>query len=353
MSLLISSSSAPQELSPFAKTVYFAHRRGAVIVARMVDGQRLDKSFSWKATRIGFWLNEALPRVGQWLTNTVFHSAMQKAWGVIEPEFRLQAHPRYTDNVSAIIVSDDLIPALRSGRVLSTHGIRKVVGPRTLEMDDGSVLEDVDAVIACTGYNTSFDILGDAVTFTQTSDSPKVPPQPDLYQNVFSLSYPDSLAFLNFIVAPENAAGCRELAAMAIAQVWAGKSSLPPMETMKRDVAAHQIWFEGRCLKEPVPQLPGLIRGSFWLEYMHQMAGTGLYEYLGGGGSWLGSWKGWLFALKNPRVYLTMAYGVNTPHLWRHFETGKRKAWKGAWEAIERVNRMSREDLAKKEDKRK
>lgn len=315
----------------------------------MVDGQRFDKAFSWKATRLGFFLNEALPRVGQWLTNNIFLSAMHKAWGVIEPEFRLQAHPRYTDNVSTILINDDLIPALRAGRVLSTYGVRKVVGPRTLELDDGSVLEDVDAIIACTGYNTSFDILGDAITFTQTSDFPKVPSQPDLYQNVFSLSYPGSLAFLNFIVAPENAAGCRELASMAIAQVWAGKSRLPSVAQMEREVAAHQVWFEGRCLSEPVPQLPGLIRGAPWLQFMHETAGTGLYEYLGGGG-WLGSWKGWMFALRNLGMYMTMAYGVNTPHLWRFFETGKRRAWEGAEEAILRVNELSKKDLAKKEE---
>ena len=50
------------------------------------------------------------------------------------------------------------------------------------------------------------------------------------------------------------------------------------------------------------------------------------------------------FSLLNPKLYLLMAYGVCTPHLYRYFETGKRKAWPGAREAIERVNRESAED---------
>lgn len=311
----------------------------------MVAGQRFDKAFSWKATRLGFWLNDAIPSIGQWLTMSVFLSSMFKAWGAIEPEYRLQHHPRYTDNVSTILINDDLIPALRAGEVHSTHGIRRVVGPRSLEMEDGSVLEDVDTIVACTGYNTSFDLLGDAVTFTKTNPSPKVLRQPDLYQNVFSLAYPDSLAFLNFIVAPENAAGCREIAAMAIAQVWAGKTKLPPRQEMQRELAHHQSWFEGRCLTEPVPQLEGLIRGSPWLEYMHRAAGTGLYEHLGLG------WKGLLFTLRRPGMFFTMGYGVNSPHLWRYFETGKRKAWEGAEEAILQVNRDSKRDLADKNER--
>jgi dimethylaniline monooxygenase (N-oxide forming) len=233
---------------------------------------------------VGYWINEHLPVLSTWLTNSMFRSTMQRAWGTIEPEYRLQPDLRYAGNPVTLLINDDLVPALRDGRVRSAYGIRRVVGAKRVEMEDGSVLEDIDAIVACTGYHTSFDLLGDAMTFKHTTatgrDALKVPPQPDLYQNVFSLSYPDSLACLNYIAIPENTAGCSELASMAIAQVWSGKTCLPPLAEMRREVSFHQSWFERRCLREPVTQLPGMVRGGPWLEFVHRAAGTGLYENL-------------------------------------------------------------------------
>lgn len=326
--------------------MYFSHRRGSIILPRVVDGQRFDKVVTWAAARLGYWINEHLPRLGKWLTDDFFRSTMQRAWGPIEPEYRLQpADQRYADNPVTILINDDLVPALRAGKVRSVHGIKRVIGGRKVEMEDGELLEDVDAIVACTGYHNSFDLLGDAITFTKSTakDGYKVPPQPDLFQNVFSLSYPDSLACLNFIAVSENTAGCSELASMAVAQVWSGKSALPPLAEMRRQVTEHQAWFETRCLRQPVTQLPGMVRGCLWLEFVHRTAGTGLYDYL----SWW-TWKGFVFALTKPRLYATMAYGVNTPHLWRLFETGKRKAWEGAEEAILHANALSVQDLADK-----
>lgn len=268
---------------------------------------------------------------------------MRRAWGVIEPQYRLQPDPRSSDSPVTVLVNDDLVPALRDGSVCSAYGIRRVLGGKRVEMEDGVVLEDVDVIVACTGYRTSFDLLGDAVEFTWSTarESQKVPPQPDLYQNIFSLSYPDSLACLNFIAVSENAAGCSELASMAIAQVWSGKTTLPSLPEMRRHVAEHHEWFEGCCLRQPVPQPPGMVRGGQWLEFVHRAAGTGLYENL----SWW-TWRGLVFSLTRPRMCATMVYGVKTPHMWRFFETGKRKTWEGAEGAILHANKMSATDLA-------
>lgn len=311
----------------------------------MVDGQRFDKLASWKATRIGHWLGRYIPPLNLKLLNSVMDSAMQKSWGQIEDEFRFERKPEYVNNISTMLVNDSLIPEMRAKRIVSVHGIRRVTGHRSLEMEDGSKLEDLDAIITCTGYCTPFDTLEDGLVFK--SPATGISPQPYLYQNIFALQYPDSLACLNFVVAPENAAGCRELASMAIAQVWAGKSELPSHAEMESHIENHHRWFAKRCAAQPVPQLEGLIEGHSWLKFVHQTAGTGLYERLGW--SWAGVW----FSLWNPSLYVTLAFGVNTPHMWRLFETSRRKTWKGALEAILHVNRQSKEDLAQKADYRK
>jgi dimethylaniline monooxygenase (N-oxide forming) len=44
-------------------------------------------------------------------------------------------------------------------------------------------------------------------------------------------------------------------------------------------------------------------------------------------------------------LYQQLAYGVGTPHLYRFFETGKRKAWPRALDAIKEANRESAKDI--------
>ena len=311
----------------------------------MVDGQRFDKFATWKATRIGHWLGRYVPSLSLKLLNSVFGSAMQKSWGDLEEKFGLERKPEYVNNIVTIVVSDRLIPEFRAGRIASVHGIRKIAGTRSVELEDGTILDDIDAIITCTGYDTPFEPLRDTLNFSSPAEG--VAPMPELYQNIFALEYPDSLACLNYIVAPDNAAGCRELAAMAIAQVWAGKAALPAYPDMKSHIDRHRMWFANRCATQPVSQLEGLVEVHSWLTFVHQTAGTGLYERLG----W--TWAGMWFSLMHPSLYLTLAFGVNTPHLWRLFETGRRKAWAGALDAIIHVNRQSKEDLAQKVDTKK
>ncbi|CAG9939896.1 unnamed protein product [Clonostachys rosea f. rosea IK726] len=332
------------ELTGKASKVYFAHRRGALVIPRMVKGKRFDRFAMWKAVSTLFWAERFFPALHAWMINKNFTAAMRSSWGEIEPEFRFDWHPRYASNVTGVLMTDDLIPALRDGRVKSTWALRKIVGPKAVEMEDGTVLDDVDAIICCTGYSTPFGVFDEtAIKFNEPD--PKVPPQPNLYYNVISPEYPDSLAFLNFAVLFGSASQCRELASMAIAQIWRGKSSLPPREEMDRQIRERQSWYVKRCYTEPLVQLEGLVEPDSWLRWVHSTAGTGLYENLG----W--TWQGLRFSLRHPRTYLLLAYGVNTPHMLRYFETGKRKAWDGAMEAIRHANKMSRLDLSKKEEK--
>lgn len=51
-----------------------------------------------------------------------------------------------------------------------------------------------------------------------------------------SLDYPDSLAVMGCVVFAAPAFQFYDLASMAVAQVWAGRSALPPAEEMARAV---------------------------------------------------------------------------------------------------------------------
>lgn len=326
------------ELSTHAKRVHIAHHRGAMIIPRMVDGARFDRVASWKFTRLGFWLSKYLPSAHRWAFNQAFGAASKSAWGELDPSWKFDPEYTYATNVSTMMLSDGIVPALEAKRVISVPSVTRVTGPKKLELSDGSIVDDVDYIIACTGYETPLHVLGDAITYSQPA--PDVRELPHLYHNIFPVDYPDSLACLGYNAFMDNATTCRELAGMAIAQIWAGKSTLPPKAEMKSQVDDYHAWFVRRCRENaPLSQLNGIVEPESWNRFVHDKAGTGLYEHLG----W--TLTGIKFASLHPWWYLKLAYGVCTPHLYRLFDTGKRKSWPGARDAIIKANKESEQDI--------
>ncbi|KAH8169381.1 flavin-binding monooxygenase-like domain-containing protein [Sarocladium implicatum] len=326
------------ELTSHAARVHIAHHRGAMIVSRTANGARFDRFASWKLTRLMFWLEGWLPSVYRWLTHKAFSSAHSIAFGKLDPAWGFDSEYLYATNIQTIMMNDGIVAALKDRRLISTPGVVRITGPKQVQLSDGSMIDDVDTIIACTGYDTSLKLLGDdAIEFSKPA--PDIRELPRLFHNVFPIDYPDSLACLNNVAFVSNVATNTELASMAIAQIWAGKSSLPPRADMEQQIQNHASWFTRQCRENaPILQLDGLVEPRPWNEFILKAAGVGLNEHLG----W--SMAGIKFSLLNPKLYLLMAYGVCTPHLYRYFETGKRKAWPGAREAIERVNRESAED---------
>ncbi|KEY70133.1 hypothetical protein S7711_03369 [Stachybotrys chartarum IBT 7711] len=325
------------ELVGHASNIYLAHSRGTFIIPRMIRGARLDATGSWMFTRFGFWLGHMLPDLQNYLMGNFFVDLVRKAWGKLDSSWGFDPHRSFAQAVSGMMINDSLIPAFRAGTVKPTAAIRKILGPKTVELTDGTVLEHVDAIIACTGYAVSLELARPALSYNQTH--PQLDPFPDLYFNIFPVDHADSIACLGYTIVLENAATAREVAAMAVAQVWAGKSALPPRAAMLTQVRRHQAWLTKQCTKGPIAQHNALTMQYEWFRFVNDTAGTGLYEHFGWG------WTGWMFYLTNPSLYYKLVYGVNTPHMLRLFETGKRKAWDGALEAVLRTNEMSAADL--------
>jgi dimethylaniline monooxygenase (N-oxide forming) len=250
-----------------------------------------------------------------------------------------------------MIVNDDLIPELRAGRIISTHSIRRICGPRSIEFEDGAKLDDVDTIILATGYAMTFTVIKSAITYSTPSvPSPKIDsqrnlyPQPDLYQNIFPVDYADSMAVLNFCIVQDNASTTRELISMAVAQIWKGNSALPSKEGMRQAIDEHHVWFAHKSRKSFVTQWDGLIAPDPFFRFIDAAAGTGVYQHLGF------SFEAFKFLLSEPKLYFLMAWGVSSPHIYRFFDSGKRKPWPGAREAILHVNRQSDINVAKKKN---
>lgn len=271
----------------------------------MVGSARFDSIASWRSTRLGFLLQKIVPWIHLWAFYLFLVSITRKAWGALDPAWRLKPDRRCAVNISGIIINDDIVPALRKGKIESVPGVLRVKGDNTVQLDDGREV-DVDVIMMCTGYNTSFMPLDDG-TVTFSKPHTDVPPQPDLYRNIFPIGYADSLAVLNYIVIMDSAATMRELAGMAVAQIWAGKSALPSKVEMRRQIEAQHAWFARKSLNNPMTNFEGELEPHSWLTWVDQAAGTGMYEHLG----W--TWKGIKFWFSELRLCKVMGWGVCSP----------------------------------------
>ena len=281
------------------------------------------------------------PRLAEWTVNKIFRNIQNSSFK-IRPEWNFSPPCSFRDCLP--IISDDLVRILEEGSVESVVGVREVVGADAVELTDGTRLQ-VDTIIYCTGYKNDFSLLDPSVDPCRETagwaDHPGVKdsPFPKLYRNIISLDYPDSLAIMGCALFPAPSFQCYDLASMAVGQIWANRSKLPPAEEMQREVD-ERLERVRRVAAERKVLTPGSVSGPEWMKWANEAAGTGVDRYLGWGLDgikfWLGNWK--LCGMLMGELF--------SPHVYRLFETGKRKRWDGAEVAIREVNERVRKSHA-------
>jgi len=313
-----------------ANKVYLSHRRGTKIFKRSgADGLPTDIFVTPTVSTIMWWIEAYLPSLFGKIMDITIDGNFKENWGENKAAWGLAQSPSIGDGVHIIVCNDDLIPLIKEGKVTSTQGIKCILGPKRVEMDDGLVIDDVDAIIACVGYYDDMEMLSDALTFV---DAPgEAAPLPNLYMGIFPPEHADSVAIISNVHLNGPQIPGRELAAMAVAQIWAGNSSLPSKPSMDAWVGKHQEWLGKR-----IARAHGLHRGEVpsiqWMYFVHDAAGTALYDNIG----W--SWKAWKLWWSDRELYKALAHGPATSHGFRVFETGKRAVWKNARQAVLDVN---------------
>lgn len=314
-------------LVPYTKSVCLAHRRGANIMCRTdADGLPGDLLQSPIACVFMWWIEQFMPSLAGKILDSVFSSSFKKKYGYNDPAWGFENKPSIGDGVHTVTCNDGLIPSVKSGKLLSKPAIKRISGPSALEFDNGEVIEDVDAIIMCTGYRNDMDMLSSAVTYAEPA-TPTSLATPNLYMNIFPPQYADSMAVMSFTHVNGAQPPARELTAMAIAQIWAGKSSLPSEADMNTWIRKHDEWRRPRIIREPNLHQGDLLTRP-WMYFLHEKAGTDMYEHVG----W--SWKAWKLWWSDRELYNALAYGPATSHGHRLFETGKRNTWDGARQAI-------------------
>jgi dimethylaniline monooxygenase (N-oxide forming) len=322
--------------------VYLSHRRSQNIIARWSAlGVPFDSVKAWSMVRFLHWLEYVFEPLYIWIFGKYFKKSMKDIWGDFDPAWGLSDPPPMIQFSRIMCINDDIVHRFRDKVIVPVPGVDRVTGPRSIRFKDGTTLDDVDAIIACTGYQQKWNhIEGVTVTELPADLPPDSKRQPDLYMTMFPPEFADSLACMNWNYIPDSPLMIRELVAMAITQVWKGTSPIPTVDEMKAEVKRTQERFLRKTAKYG-PNYEKWVCTHDVVKWIHKTAGTGMYENTG----W--SLKAWWFWLTDRRLYNLIAWGRYNPHSYRLMETGKRKTWAGAREQIFRLNELYANEFGK------
>ncbi|KAK0904076.1 hypothetical protein LTR57_018877 [Friedmanniomyces endolithicus] len=322
-----------------AEKIYLAHRNGAALLPRILNnGTSLDHGASYRTSAMGDILGKLFPKLAvKFIDDWV--AAISKQHYKLDPQWRINT-PTPSLAKQNPTVSDTLYPALQSGAIISTHAPKRFTGPHSLELEDGTLLSSLDALIFCTGYRLDLSYLGPhdpTITTPASNDTPRHHDynSPLLYQNILSHQHPDSLAFIGMALVLFPAFPMADLGSMGLAQLWKHPSFLPsstpssPPPPKWRTNSPATV--PGAPASPPYPTPPDI-------------AGTKLDEHLSY--TSLAAWRLWW---EDRELSGLLMDGVYSPHAWRLFESGgRRKRWEGARGAMVGVNRDVKEKVRRR-----
>ncbi|KAH9204067.1 dimethylaniline monooxygenase 2 [Leptodontidium sp. 2 PMI_412] len=324
------------DLCGHAKKIYLSHRHGGVIIPRYYEGAPAEFSISLRMQALGRVVGNIAPSRWAMMFNRKCLAISNDSFGSLPRDWRFNILPE--GQMCNPIINDKIIDMLRKGQVSVVQTMRSVLKSGEIELVSEEVLSDVDTIILCTGYKYDYSLLPGYASPIRDSNrqweacpASSGRPLPKLYQGIFSLDYPDSLAFLGVSGYPSSQMPLNDLIAMAIAQIWKGAYDLPSRAEMESEVDSRHRWLIEMATRDGPSILPGRVKVGPWMQWLHKAAGTGVNDNLGYG------WRGWLFWLKCRSFCQSLMNGINSPHLWRLFE-GRRRKWAGAKEALIRVN---------------
>ncbi|KAI1177350.1 FAD/NAD(P)-binding domain-containing protein [Nemania sp. FL0916] len=384
-----------------ASKVYQSYRRGRILVSRYAgDGLPLDTQFSWPFLRLKYLIDYSLPwLIGPFADKFMINKMITDAAktepvepGVSEKERRERTEKLVRDDWRLVpcpsmahvhpAVQEDFVPALRRGDITPVRGFKDFAGDSEVILDDDTKIE-VDTVIFCTGYDLDFKIMpelemdgtsgfplrtAEELSHDNSGDNVREqqsqPHLPRLYHMLFPPRYASSVAILSWMSPQQNVWCVAELASMAVAQIWAAETAasskstlkkspkqkyrapalLPSLEVMNSQVDEYQTWWRTQWKSEHSLKT-GYVVGHLFYRFLHNAAGTGLYDNLDhmfttrGWGLWWYDRELWTWLSKGPlnnhpfRLFDTNPEGI--PGCGRRLWSGARQATKDAYEVYE------------------
>jgi dimethylaniline monooxygenase (N-oxide forming) len=206
------------ESSRIADATFLSVRRGAYVIPKYINGKPIDEL----ANPVTSMLPISVQRFFAVRALGVAAGEMT-AYGLPKPDHKLfEAHPT---------VSSELLPRLGHGDIAVKPNIDRFVGGRTVRFADRSE-EEIDLVVYCTGYKMNFPFFAPEVLSAPDNRLP-------LYRRVVSVERP-GLHFIGFIQPLGPIMPLAEAQCEWVADLLAGRATLPPTAEMQADVAAEE-----------------------------------------------------------------------------------------------------------------
>uniref|UniRef100_A0A0N5C9X5 Flavin-containing monooxygenase n=1 Tax=Strongyloides papillosus TaxID=174720 RepID=A0A0N5C9X5_STREA len=237
------------ELSRISKSVNLVTRRGTWVFNRIFDyGKPFDLVLN---RRYIFSLKKYVP---EWLTNSVVESKLTKRFDHkiygLQPKHRVfNAHPT---------VNDELPNRLACGTIKIKPNI-KCFGETSITFEDGTILQNVDEVIFCTGYSFEFKIIENGQLI------PVIENQCDLYKYMYPLETTNynNLAIIGLVQPYGSIMPISEIQARLFFEGLSGRISLPSKDEMMADVEEKKYLMSQRYYKSK--------RHTIQVDYMDYM----------------------------------------------------------------------------------
>ncbi|MFL5873670.1 MAG: flavin-containing monooxygenase [Solirubrobacterales bacterium] len=207
------------ESSRIADKTLLSTRRGAYVIPKYVNGKPIDEL----SNPIVSMTPLAVQRFFAMRALGVASAADPSAYGLPKPDHKLfEAHPT---------VSSELLPRLGHGDIAVKPNIGSYPGGRTVRFVDGSE-EEIDLVVYCTGYKMTFPFFDPKVLSAPENRLP-------LYRRVVSVERP-GLYFIGFIQPLGPIMPLAEAQCEWVADLLAGKATLPAAGEMKREISQEE-----------------------------------------------------------------------------------------------------------------
>ncbi|CAG5862946.1 unnamed protein product [Menidia menidia] len=284
------------EISRSAEKTFLSTRQGAWVIGRMSSqGLPLDMT---AITRFNNFLATVLPKsLVNWAAERALNYKYNHKLYGLKPRHRLlDRRP---------LINDDLPGRILQGAVVMKSNIKGFQDTGVI-FEDGTVEENIDAVIFCTGYNGTFPFLPSFLSNGELT----------LYKRVFppSLLHP-TLAIMGLFQAKGPIMPIVEMQARWAVKVFTGASHLPPKERMLEVIESDR---RRNMNSYPCPRQAALqVDYITYIDFMAAQVGVrpNLLRLL----------------FRDPVLWLKIFFGPCTPYQYRLTGPGQ---WAGAREVI-------------------
>jgi len=287
------------ELGKVSKQVFLSTRRGSWVINRIAESGHPADMLHIK--RVSQEIVKLLPRnFFNFIAESRLNNRFDHCNFGLKPEHRFDSqHP---------MVNDDLPNRIICGAVVVKPNIKRI-SKRTVEFEDGSVVEDIDAIIMATGYKFGFPFIDKSVIEVKNN---KV----ELYKYCFPprLEQP-SMAVIGFIQPWGAIMPIAELQCRWAARVFKGVQPLPSKEVMMADIRKKACEMESRYVESTRHTIQ-----VDWIPFMDELA-----EHVGCKPNI------WEIFKQDPRLGWELFFGTCTPYQYRIQGPGK---WSGARQAL-------------------